>query len=79
MLKPLRTNIVVKPVEVSKTNSLGLIIANSIQNQGVVEAIGIDVKQIAVGQTVIYDKTSVVDVNGQLMCREEDVYCIVEG
>jgi co-chaperonin GroES (HSP10) len=78
MIKPLRSNVLIRPSDVQQESKIGIIIQSSVSNEGVIKAIGMDVKELKVGETVRYDVQAAVRVDGYLMCREADVLCVVE-
>lgn len=80
-LKPLRNNVLLRVVDANQHRS-GLIIASQASNEADVIAVGNDVKELKVGDTVRFDKGSAVPLEcsglSYLMCRELDVLCVVE-
>lgn len=78
MIKPLRSNVVLKPTENTQENKIGIIIATSVSNEGRVVAVGQDVKELKLGDIVRFDQQAAVKLDSYLMCREADVLCIVE-
>lgn len=77
-LRPLRTNIVLQVSEQAVESKIGLIIADSVQNQGIVVAIGKSCKEIKLGDKIRFDPNSAVSLDNYKMCREEDVLCVIE-
>lgn len=75
MMKPLRSNVLLRPTEAPQSSS-GLIITASPTNNAVVVAIGSEVKELKVGDTVRYD--SGVKLDSYIMCREADIFCVIE-
>ncbi len=82
MLKPLRSNVLLKPIDMQSSSPSGLILANNVINEAVVVAKGMDVKELKVGDVVRYDAGSIVKLDSKsvnyVMCREADVLCVVE-
>lgn len=75
-LKPLRSNVLIKPTEVQE-NRIGLII-QSISNEGIIKGVGIDVKELKIGDVVRFDRQTAVTLDSYLLCREADVLCVIE-
>ncbi len=78
MLKPLRSNVVLKPTENTQETKIGIIIASSVSNEGRVVAIGSEVKELKVNDVVRFDQQAAVKLDQYLMCREADVLCVIE-
>lgn len=78
MIKPLRSNVVLKPTEQTQESRIGIIISSSVSNEAQVVAVGHDVKELKVGDTVRFDSKAAVKLDQYLMCREADVLCVVE-
>lgn len=78
MLRPLRSNVLLKLQAAEESRPSGLIIKSSSDNLAVVIAIGAEVKELKQGDVVRFDKQGAVPVEGYLMTREADVLCIVE-
>lgn len=77
-IKPLRNNILIRPSDAQQENKIGIIIASAVSNEGIVKAVGIDVKELKIGDVVRYDTQSAVKLESYLMCREADVLCVIE-
>jgi len=84
--KPLKDRVFVKYSEEGEKTAGGLYIPESAKEKpqkGVVEAVGSEVKEIKVGNTVLFDKYSGSKVNidnvEYLIVKEEDILGIVEG
>ncbi len=77
MIKPLRTNVLLKPTEATQENKIGIIIASQVSNEAKVVAVGVDVKELRVGDQVRFDQQSAVRMDSYIMCREADVLCVV--
>ena len=78
MIRPLRNNVVLKPSESQQENRIGIIIASAISNEGVVKAVGPDCKELKIGDVVRYDTDSARKLDSYVMCREQDVLCVIE-
>lgn len=78
MIRPLRNNVVIRPSEAQQENKIGIIIHNAVSNEGVVVAIGAEVKELKLGDLVRFDSQAAVKLDAYLMCRELDVLCVVE-
>lgn len=84
-LKPLKDRVVVSySAEIEKTAG-GIYVPDSAKEkpqQGKVEAIGPEVKELKVGNVVLFDKYSgskvMVDDKEQLIIKEEDILAIVQ-
>ena len=78
MIKPLRDNIVIKEQEVESKKGDFYIPDSAKETPLLAEvlAVGKDVKDIEVGDTVIYKKFSTTKFNDVLIISEEDVLCI---
>lgn len=84
-LQPLADRLVAKPVEAQAKTSSGFYVPDSAKEKpqvGEVIAVGKDVKEIKVGDQVVYSqyKPDTVKVDGQdtLIMKEEDVLAIVQ-
>jgi len=85
-LQPLADRIVIKKIEVATKSSSGILLPDSAKEQpqsGEALAIGKDVKEIKVGDQVLYPKygPAEVKVEGQelLIVKEEDVLAVMKG
>lgn len=78
MLRPLRNGVLLRASEAPQSSISGIILTNSISNQATVISVGPEVKELKVGDVVKYDEKSVAKVEGLLLCREFDVFCVVE-
>lgn len=85
-LKPLQDRVVVSYTDEPEKTAGGLYVPDSAKEKpqmGKVEAVGSEVKDLKVGDTVLFDKYSGsrvnVDENEQLVIKEEDILAIVEG
>ncbi len=84
--KPLKDRVFVKYTEEGEKTPGGIYIPDSAKEKpqkGVVEAVGSEVKEIKVGNTILFDKYSgskvSIDSNEYLIIKEEDILGIVEG
>ena len=84
--KILAGKVLVKPFEAEAKTASGIIIPDSAKEKpqkGLVEAVGSEVKEIKVGNTILFDKYSGskvnIDNNEYLIIKEEDILGIVEG
>ncbi len=77
-IKPLRSNVLIKPSDKQSESKIGIIIQSSVSNEGVVMAVGVETKEIKAGDIVRFDRQAAVTLDSYLMCREADVLCIVE-
>ncbi len=84
--KPLKDRVFVKYTEEGEKTPGGLYIPDSAKEKpqkGLVEAVGSEVKEIKVGNTILFDKYSGskvnIDNNEYLIIKEEDILGIVEG
>ena len=84
--KPLKDRVFVKYTEEGEKTAGGLYIPDSAKEKpqkGLVEAVGQEVKEIKVGNTILFDKYSGskvnIDNNEYLIIKEEDILGIVEG
>jgi chaperonin GroES len=84
--KPLKDRVFVKYTEEGEKTAGGLYIPDTAKEKpqkGTVEAVGSEVKEIKVGNTILFDKYSgskvSIDNNEYLIVKEEDVLGIVEG
>ncbi len=78
MLKPLRNGVLIRPTAAQAEHKIGIITLNQTNNEGRVVGVGPEVKELKVGDIVRYDEKSVAKVEGLLLCREADIYCVVE-
>ncbi len=84
--KPLKDRVFVKYTEEGERTPGGLYIPDSAKEKpqkGLVEAVGSEVKEVKVGNTILFDKYSGskvnIDNNEYLIIKEEDILGIVEG
>ncbi len=84
--KPLKDRVFVKYTEEGERTAGGIYIPDSAKEKpqkGIVEAVGSEVKEIKVGNTILFDKYSgskvTMDNNEYLIIKEEDILGIVEG
>ena len=77
-LKPLRNNVVLLPSDTHQESKLGIIVAANVSNQGVVKALGPECKELKLGDVVRYDVESSRKLDSYVMCREQDVLCVIE-
>lgn len=84
--KPLKDRVFVKYTEEGERTPGGLYIPDSAKEKpqkGLVEAVGSEVKEVKVGNTILFDKYSGskvnIDSNEYLIIKEEDILGIVEG
>ncbi len=84
--KPLKDRVFVKYTDEGEKTAGGLYIPDTAKEKpqkGLVEAVGSEVKEIKVGNTVLFDKYSgskvSIDNNEYLIVKEEDILGIVEG
>jgi chaperonin GroES len=84
--KPLKDRVFVKYTEEGERTAGGLYIPDTAKEKpqkGTVEAVGSEVKEIKVGNTILFDKYSGskvnIDNNEYLIVKEEDILGIVEG
>lgn len=83
--KPLKDRVFVKFSEEGEKTAGGLYIPDTAKEKpqrGVVEAVGSEVKEVKVGNTILFDKYSgskvTMDNNEYLIVKEEDILGIVE-
>lgn len=83
--KPLKDRVFVKFSEEGEKTAGGLYIPDTAKEKpqkGVVEAVGSEVKEVKVGNTILFDKYSgskvTMDNNDYLIVKEEDILGIVE-
>ena len=83
--KPLKDRVFVKYSEEAEKTAGGLYIPESAKEKpqkGVIEAVGSEVKEIKVGDTILFDKYSGskinIDNNEYLIIKEEDILGIVQ-
>jgi chaperonin GroES len=84
--KPLKDRVFVKYTEEGEKTPGGLYIPDSAKEKpqkGLVDAVGSEVKEVKVGNTILFDKYSGskvnIDSNEYLIIKEEDILGIVEG
>lgn len=84
--KPLKDRVFVKYTDEGEKTAGGLYIPDTAKEKpqkGVVESVGSEVKEIKVGNTILFDKYSGskvnIDNNEYLIVKEEDILGIVEG
>jgi len=84
-LKPLGDRLVVEPIEQNETTASGLVLPETAKEKpqkGKVEAVGSEVKELKVGNIILFDKYSGSKVNidgtDYLIVKEEDILGIVE-
>lgn len=84
-LKPLADRVVLEKIEVTAKSPAGIILPENAQEkteQGKVLAIGTGVKEVKVGQIVLYSQYGPTSykIDGQeiLLLKEEDVLAVVE-
>jgi chaperonin GroES len=84
-LKPLKDRVVVSYSEEIEKTAGGIYVPDSAKEkpqQGKVEAVGPEVKELKVGNVVLFDKYSgsrvTVDDKEQLIIKEEDILAIVQ-
>lgn len=78
MIKPLRNGVLIRPSDAQSETKIGIIIQSAIANEGIVKAIGAEVKELKVNDRVRYDIQSVAKVDSYVLCREADVLCVLE-
>ncbi len=83
--KPLKDRVFVKYTEEGEKTAGGLYIPDSAKEKpqkGDVEAVGSEVKEIKIGNTILFDKYSGskvnIDGNEYLIIKEEDILGIIE-
>ncbi len=83
--KPLKDRVFVKYSEEAEKTAGGIYIPESAKEKpqkGVIEAVGSEVKEIKVGDTVLFDKYSGskinIDNNEYLIIKEEDILGIIQ-
>jgi len=84
--KPLKDRVFVKYSEEAEKTAGGIYIPESAKEKpqkGVIEAVGSEVKEIKVGDIILFDKYSGskinIDNNEYLIIKEEDILGIVQG
>ena len=84
--KPLKDRVFVKYSEEAEKTAGGIYIPESAKEKpqkGVIEAVGSEVKEIKVGDTILFDKYSGskinIDNNEYLIIKEEDILGIIQG
>lgn len=81
-LKPLADRIIVQRFDAETKSRGGLIIPDSVQEKpqrGKVVAIGMQVKELKVGDVVLFKKYSGSEADAALIMKEEDVMAVVVG
>lgn len=78
MIKPLRSNVLMKSREQAQSTIAGLIISSNVSNEAEIVAVGSETKELHVGDKVRFDSSSTVKIDDLLMCREADILCIIE-
>lgn len=85
-LQPLADRVVLEQIEAEEVSSAGIILPDSAKekpSQGKVLAVGKDVKEVKVGDTVLYSKYGPTEfkVEGKevLLAKEEDILAKVTG
>ena len=76
-IRPLRNNVLIKP-NAEPQSASGLILSTTVSNEGTIVAVGPLVAELHVGDKVRFDKSSTVNMEGLLYCREADVLCVIE-
>ncbi len=79
-IKPLPKGVLAKPIEPSTKTASGIYLPEGVAektNEAVVEAIGEDVKNVKVGNTIIYKSYSSNDYKGYIFVKEEDILATV--
>jgi chaperonin GroES len=84
--KPLKDRVFVKYTDEAEKTAGGIYIPESAKEKpqkGTIEAVGSEVKEIKVGDTVLFDKYSGskvnIDNNEYLIIKEEDILGIIHG
>jgi chaperonin GroES len=84
--KPLKDRVFVKYSEEAEKTAGGIYIPESAKEKpqkGVIEAVGSEVKEIKVGDVILFDKYSGskinIDNNEYLIIKEEDILGIIQG
>jgi chaperonin GroES len=84
--KPLKDRVFVKYSEEAEKTAGGIYIPESAKEKpqkGVIEAVGSEVKEIKVGDIILFDKYSGskinIDNNEYLIIKEEDILGIIQG
>ena len=84
--KPLKDRVFVKYSEEAEKTAGGIYIPESAKEKpqkGVIEAVGSEVKEIKVGDTILFDKYSGskvnIDNNEYLIIKEEDILGIIQS
>lgn len=83
-LQPLADRIVIKKVEAETKSSAGILLPDSAQKKslsGEVLSIGSEVKEVKVGDVVLYAQYGPVEIEdeGLVVVKEEDVLAVVKG
>lgn len=83
-LQPLADRIVIKKIEAEAKSSAGILLPDSAKKKslsGEVTAIGSDVKEVKVGDVVLYAQYGPTEIEdeGLLIVKEEDVLAVVKG
>lgn len=87
MIKPLHDRVLVRRLSVEQVSRGGIILSEAAptdnQREGIVEAIGPDVQEVAVGDRVVMGKWSGEDtkIEGEnlVMIRESDIFGVLEN
>ena len=84
--KPLKDRVFVKYSEEAEKTAGGIYIPESAKEKpqkGVIEAVGSEVKEIKIGDIILFDKYSGskinIDNNEYLIIKEEDILGIIQG
>lgn len=84
--KPLKDRVFVKYSEEAEKTAGGIYIPESAKEKpqkGIIEAVGSEVKEIKVGDVILFDKYSGskinIDNNEYLIIKEEDILGIIQG
>lgn len=79
MLRPIKTNILIKQVEEEQKTSFGIILEGSATTQKAkVIAVGNDVVDVKVGDVIIPDWMKVKNISGDLLVTEEHILMVLE-
>ncbi len=83
-IKPISDRVLIEPLEVETKTTFGIIIPDTIKEKpvkGIVAAIGIDCKEIKVGDEVIFAEDSGAEINFEeknyIIMREDEIYAII--
>jgi chaperonin GroES len=84
--KPLKDRVFVKYTDEAEKTAGGIYIPESAKEKpqkGIIEAVGSEVKEIKVGDIILFDKYSGskvnIDNNEYLIIKEEDILGIIQG